>query len=343
MIRGKDALFVLAALAVQVAFSGCMGESPLRLLHADRAARRQQAVTAGIPPLNPPPMPVAESREIVPASAQMPDAPPNAVAPPVPSGAPLTSETSLPATPAASLRQLHRLAAERYSAIDSYIVRLRRREQVNGKDNPEELILFKFRKVPWSIYFKWLGQEGAGREVIYVKGQHDNKIHTLLAAGDVALFPAGKRMALAPDSLLVRSASRHSITEAGVGTIIDRLGEQIEAQEKGDRRSAAVTYLGGQRRPEFAGPLDAVELVLPPGYEPSLPRGGRRWIFFDPKERLPVLVITHDERGHEVEYYCYDRLQCPVRLDDDDFNPDKLWSKPKATSKAVSGSSPQKP
>src|SRR5207253_10354302 len=111
-----------------------------------------------------------------------------------------------------------------------------------------------------------------------------------------------------------------------------RLGAQIDAQERGDRRFGSLTYLGAQRRPEFAGPLDVVELALSAGYEAQLPRGGRRWICFDQKERLPVLVITQDERGHEVEYYCYDRLQYPVKLDDDDFNPDKLWAKPRTAS-----------
>ena len=65
--------------------------------------------------------------------------------------------------------------------------------------------------------------------------------------------------------------------------------------------------------------------MIPPGVEPQLPRGGRRWLFFDPASHLPVLMITHDDKDHEVEYYCYDRLQYPVKLDDLDFDPDKLW------------------
>ena len=52
-------------------------------------------------------------------------------------------------------------------------------------------------------------------------------------------------------------------------------------------------------------------------------------IFFDPNHRLPVLVLTYDEQAHEVEYYCYDRIQFPVKLDDEDFNPEKLWPSPK--------------
>jgi hypothetical protein len=46
---------------------------------------------------------------------------------------------------------------------------------------------------------------------------------------------------------------------------------------------------------------------------------------FDQATRMPVLILTQDETGHEVEYYCYDRIECPVKLDDDDFNPEKLW------------------
>ncbi|MFO0929094.1 MAG: hypothetical protein U0736_19080 [Gemmataceae bacterium] len=41
-----------------------------------------------------------------------------------------------------------------------------------------------------------------------------------------------------------------------------------------------------------------------------------------------LLVACWDERGQEVEYYRYDRLQAGVRLDDSDFDPERLWGKP---------------
>jgi hypothetical protein len=280
---------------------------------------------------------------VVRASATLPEGPPPPPAPPParppeprppPAPPPPTANTApgapRPAAAAPTPRQLHRQALERYAGIDSYIARLTRREQVNGKNQPEEVLLFKFRKEPWSVYFKWLGSAGQGREVVYVKGRYENKLHTLLAAGDNPLLPAGKRMSLAVDSVFVRSASRHSITEAGIGACIDGLGNVLDALERGDQRHGTVAALGPQNRPEFAGPVQAVEHVIPPGAEPALPRGGRRLYFFDPESHLPVLVITRDDKGQEAEYYRYDRLQYPVKLDDDDFNPDKLWSKPRA-------------
>jgi hypothetical protein len=224
--------------------------------------------------------------------------------------------------------QLHSLAERQHAALDSYIVCLTRREMVHGKKQPEEMMLFKFRKQPKSVYLKWIGPAGKGREVIWVDGQHESKLHTLLAAGDMPLMPAGKRIALAPDSILVRGNSRHSITEAGVGTLIVRFGKLLDAIEKGDTRQGTLVYLGKQKRPEFTQPLEAIEWTIPPGFEEGLPKGGRRWCYLDNETHLPALIITHDERGQEVEYYRYTRYMLQAHLDDTDFDP-KMWDKPK--------------
>ena len=93
-----------------------------------------------------------------------------------------------PLDPAVTLRQLHQKAARTYADMDSYIMRMRRREVVGGKNGVDEIILAKFRKEPFSVNLKWLGDEGKGREVIFVKGKHDNHIHTLMAPGDFFLF-----------------------------------------------------------------------------------------------------------------------------------------------------------
>jgi hypothetical protein len=230
-----------------------------------------------------------------------------------------------------TVRQLIDRAAAQYAGMDSYIARLIRSEVVGTTAKPREVLTFKFRKEPWSVYFKWLNKEAAGREAVYVKGQYEDKIHTLLAAGDIFLIPAGKRMALAPDNVLVRSACRQPITEAGLGASIDRLYKLLAAQEAGDRRAGVLVAVGPIKRPEFAQPLDGLEHIVPAGVEPGLPRGGKRLYGFDGESHLPVFINTHDDRGQEVEYYCYDRLQFPVHLDNDDFNPDKLWARPTTT------------
>jgi hypothetical protein len=228
------------------------------------------------------------------------------------------------------LHRLHRLAAEEYARMDGYIVRLTRREQVNGKDQSKEVIKFTFRKEPWSVRMVWLEGDSKGREVIYVKGRYDNKLHTRLGPNDGNLvMRAGSRIALALDSPMVRASSRHSITDAGVGSIIERFGSLVEANAKGDKRRGTLTYLGPQKRDEFDAPVEAAEQVIPAGADKDLPRGGRRlWMFDAAKNHLPALVITTDDRGHEVEYYLHDRYIYPASLDDKDFDPDVLWGKP---------------
>ncbi|HTU92176.1 MAG TPA: DUF1571 domain-containing protein [Gemmataceae bacterium] len=228
-------------------------------------------------------------------------------------------------TPAHTARQLVQEAAARCAQLNSYIVRLTRRESLKGKPGPEEIIAFSFRKQPFSVHLKWLGKTAEGREVVYVKDRFDNKIHTKVAAGDSLLLPAGARLSLSPDNLLVRSASRHPITDAGICKCVESLVAFLDALEHGDRRQGTLTVLAPQQRPEYPKPVETLERIIPPGVEPELPRGGRRLMYFDPDWRLPMLVITYDDKGNEVEYYRYDRLMAPANLDDDDFNPDKLW------------------
>ena len=351
MCFGKETVRISASLVLCLLLSGCFERGSLPLgapldAHGIAPRPRQtpnvpdlrlpaESFTAAEIPIVPLPLPPLERPAAVPVSNPKP-----AVPPPLPAAT--DAGPTLPARPAADMppvippppvgldnaRQLYKLAAERYEGMDSYIVRLTRREQVRGENKPEEVMLFKFRKEPWSVYLKWLGPTGRGREVIFVKGQYDNKIHTLLAAGDMPLAPAGKRMALSPDNLIVRAASRHPIDEAGLGASIERIGRILTALERGDQRLGTVTDLGFINRPEFPRAVPAVEHFVPAGADPALPRGGRRLYCFDPDNHLPVLLVTRDHLGQEVEYYFHDRLQFPVRLDDNDFNPDKVWGRP---------------
>jgi hypothetical protein len=281
-----------------------------------RFAMPDEGLLSPAPPLNIPgaPTPVAKAPADdvkVAESKAAPAANPQA-------GAPSTVET---------LRALYEKARLRHQMMDTYIMRLKRREAVNGKVRPEELVLVKFRQEPFSVYFKWVGTEAKGREVVYVKGRPGNEIHTLTAAGDVLLLPGGSRFSLSADSALVKAKSRYPITDAGLGTSIRKFGLLVDAIEKGDKRQGTVKYMGEVKRPEFERPVRGVEQVFPPQSDPLVASGGRRWWFFDTALGLPVLIITHDETGREVEYYCHDRIQAPVHLDDDDFNPDKLWKK----------------
>jgi len=268
--------------------------------------------------------PVAMAQE-VPARAQ----PPLPVAPA--KEAPNSAVADMPAQPLqgpaslAAMRELAQRTAKRYAGMDCYIMRLRRREMSHGKLSPDEIMLCKFRREPCSVYMKWLGEVARNREVVYVKGKYKNVIHTLTAAGDIPLIPAGYHFKVSPDSALYKAHSRYPITDAGLGPVIGRFTRMVELAEKGDASEGTATYMGKSKRPEYPNDLIVVHQALAPRADPHLPRGGQRWWFFDPTNDLPVLLITHDEAGRETEYYCHDRFILNLQLTDDDFNPEKLW------------------
>src|SRR5207248_679244 len=135
----------------------------------------------------------------------------------------------------------------------------------------------------------------------------------------------GKRFAVAPDNPLIRSKSRHGITEAGLGTTLEQFGNLVENMKLKDYRFGSLKYLGLVKRPEFEAAVEAVLQVIPPKVEPDLPRGGRRFWFFDTRLRFPVLLVAYDDQNHEVEYYCFEPWLFPGRVSDDWFNPDVLW------------------
>ncbi len=264
-------------------------------------------------PVPPPPLGVPEKADkagkVVPVAAAIP--------------------APLPGQPVKTPRDLLKAAQARLPELDSYIVRMARREVIGGKAMPEEVMLFRFRARPWSVYFKWLGKEGKGREVVFVKGQHGDKIHSLLAAGDVPFLPV-KRMSLSPDNALVKGAARHPISEAGIAACISRMERLLnDVQARGDK-AGRLAVLGPMQRPEFDKPVLALEHTIPPKEDETLPLGGKRTYYFDPDTNLPMLVTAEDEKGREAEYYRSDRLLTDVKLDDADFDPDRLWGRPEA-------------
>lgn len=307
-------------------------DAPQRRIADDAPAQSEPDIPiVPLPPLSSPAKSTPRSVSPPPVVPPAPTTTPPASTPPAqpePKAAPQADGTEQ--TPPHTARQLLQQAASRCAGFDSYIVRLTRREHLKNKGNPEEIIAFSFRKNPFSVHLKWLGDTAKGREVVYVKGRFDSKIHTKVAAGDAPLLPAGTRLSLSPDNPLVRGASRHPITDAGIGHCVESLTAQLDAQERGDPRQGTITAIAPQRRPEYEKPVETLERIIPSGVEPELPHGGRRLIYFDPDWQLPLLVATYDDKGNEVEYYRYDRLMTPANLDDDDFNPDKLWAAPSA-------------
>ena len=219
-----------------------------------------------------------------------------------------------------------------YQKMDGVIVRFTRRERINGSEHPEETIVLTLRRDSFAVHMKWLGNGSSGREVVYNPKLDDKRMTVVTAPGDIPFMSGGKRMALDINSALIRNSTRYSITDTGFLSMINRLASSVEALNRGAFAGGSVVSLGSIRRPEFPGDVDAVEVKFPAGAEREFPGGCKRLMCFSKENNLPVLLITWDEKGQEMEYMKYDRFQM-LHLDDEDFDPDFLFplpGKPKA-------------
>jgi hypothetical protein len=228
----------------------------------------------------------------------------------------------------ATARAMLEAAVKKYATIPDYECRLTRREVVNGKATPTEEVQYQFRKEPMSLYMKVIGEQGRGREVLYVAGKNNGKMVLITGEGDNRLLGAGKKMELDPTSSLVTAKSRHRITEAGMGRQLTALTNFIESAEKGTRPVSTIRVSSVERK-EYPTPLQAIEVTLQPGDDPLLPRGGKRTFYFDTNPKsdavgLPVMVITLEPGDKEVEYYCFREFRMPAKLSDFDFSPERL-------------------
>ncbi len=225
------------------------------------------------------------------------------------------------------LRELHDRAARRYAEIDDYICRFRCREFVQGRHEPENILEFRYRKQPESRYFKWVGGALVGREMVYVRGKYDDRLQIRTGSGDPI---SGFRISLDPHSPRATANSRRTVDEAGIGHLIEEFGKRLTEHEQANGTGGFLRYAGRVERPESEAALECVEQSIPPGAERHLPRGGRRFWFFNQDSRtheyqLPMLIITEDETGREVEYYCFDRMNTNVGLSTEEFDPERLW------------------
>lgn len=228
------------------------------------------------------------------------------------------------------LQTLYDRAEQRFASIHTYIVRFKRRETIGQRTLPEDNLLMKFRKEPFSIYLKSLdGSPTSGREMIYVRGRFNNQLQ--IKAGKYDIMP-GMRLEMDLHSPRATMNSRRTLDEAGFGNMIARFGVALAEMDSGKRPPNSLRYLGPQSRPETRQRLEGAAQIVPPGFEKHLAHGGRRYWFFSAEPTaaeygLPVLIITLDETGREVEYYFSDRLCVNVNLGDRDFDPDYLWGK----------------
>ncbi len=280
----------------------------------------------------------------LPATPEFPRNDPIAKAP-IPTRTPAITPTPTPAPAGisppnaagqnlAEVKKLVATAAERWAKVDTYEALVSRKELSPKKIMNNDVVVYHYRKEPMAVYLRNIDEANAGRQIIYNPSQHGDKVYAIIGKGDAnLLFKAGaKAPVVSPDMPLVKDKTRYSIREAGYGTPIARVAMWVGKVESGKIPADALTYLGPVTLPEFKQSVAGVKLILRPGDDVLLPKGGTRQWFYDinpesPAYGFPVLIIATEPDGKEVEYYLFEKLKFGVPFKDSDFSPERLDKK----------------
>lgn len=199
-----------------------------------------------------------------------------------------------------------------HAALIDYTAVLHKQMRYEEDLAPLEKVAIKFKK-PFSVYLAWLEGEHQGREVIYVQGANDGKMWVHNGS-----FP-DITLCLDPKTCQSLSGSRHPITEAGIGFIIDTIAADLARAQKRPLDTVRC-WNYGQRR-EFGEPANCFELVTPPrknlGYYAH-----RAYVCQNRRTGLLNRITVWDHRNLVVEDVGFANIRVNVGLQAKDFDPE---------------------
>jgi hypothetical protein len=208
-------------------------------------------------------------------------------------------------------------ARESYRGITDYTCLFVKRERLRNQMQPENLVSMKVRTQPFSVYLGWMKPKTmAGQEACYVTGRNDGmmRVHStglLGVAGFVSLDPRDPR---------ALENSRHTITEAGIGNLIDRFSRGWDNESRMNKTQVRIAeYEYNKRR------CTRVEMTHPEKDGKTI-LFYRSILYFDKENHLPIRVENYDwpkpggdPNGTLVESYSFADLKLNVGLSDATF------------------------
>lgn len=215
--------------------------------------------------------------------------------------------------------------------IADYTCTMVKRERINGTLNEYEYMFAKIRNrkvqngeivVPLSVYLKFLKPKNvAGREVIWVEGQNNNK----LVAHEGGPLLGRVSVWLEPKSALAMRGNLYPITEIGIENLVAKLIEKGERDKKIDPpgKETDVTFTDGATiNKRKCLMLTVKHTVQRPVYDFEVAQ-----VFIDNEMNVPVRYIAYGwpekpgESQRILEEYNYVEIKLNQGLGDNDFNP----------------------
>lgn len=209
-------------------------------------------------------------------------------------------------------------ARQSYGRVNDYVCLFVKKEQIHNQLQPDNLIAMKVRTQPFSVYLHWLGPSSMkGQEACYVTGKN---------GGQMRVHPTGVKGALGwlsmnPKDSRVMENSRHPITDAGIGNVIERYSERWEMERHVNKTEVHINDYEYNKRK-----CTRVETIHPSRDAMSY-YSYRNVIYFDKETKLPIRCETYDwphvggpPGGDLIESYSYVDVKFNVNLGDEFFS-----------------------
>jgi hypothetical protein len=209
-------------------------------------------------------------------------------------------------------------AHEAMKGVRDYSCTLIKRERIKGQLQPNNVIIMKVRNNPFSVYMGWKApEELVNQEICYIAHRHKN---TMRAKSPGIIGVAGF-ITVDLDDPRAKENSNHSVAEAGIGKLIERMANDWgRDRQLGQTSSQIAEYEYNKRR------CLRVETTHPA--RPMAPYFSYRTvIYFDKENHFPIRLELYDwpraggaPTGDLIEVYSYVDLRLNVGVRDEVFN-----------------------
>jgi hypothetical protein len=212
------------------------------------------------------------------------------------------------------------------ASVSDYSAILVKRERVNGVLSSPSYMRVKVRcprkteagNTPFSVYMKFLKpRKCAGREVIWVEGQDDNKL-CVHEAGIMGM----KRLHLDPDGWLAMQNNKYPVYDVGLENLMIKLIEKAERD-----KNAGMCEV--QYRDDVELMKRKCSLIELRHHERKAPYDFHKaQVFIDEELNLPIRFVSYDwpkcpgAEPELIEEYTYAKIALNQGFTDLDFSPD---------------------
>jgi hypothetical protein len=226
-----------------------------------------------------------------------------------------TAKSQTPTEPAA---QLISEARNSFGRVRDYVGTMVRQERVGGQLQPEQFIDLRVRQQPYSVYLKWTSpKQFVGQEAFYITGKNNNE----MKAKGAGLAGIAGYLSMPPNDPRALRHSRHTITETGIGHMIETIARSYELERRFPPSQVKVQIADYAFQQRVCTRMEVTHLV----------NNGQFYcyrcvVYFDKEMKLPVRFEAYDwpktggdPNGELIECYSYINLKFNVGLTDAAF------------------------